>query len=288
MKTDLTKKIECKLDDYKPAKIAGHNVNYFRHNYGMHEVPVSHSNIKAGLIDYVWLAELEFPICDYYECLVDSAAQHCFNVDEKFKTCNNRNILKNKVICNSNKYCNFRRHIYEKDYIRTVICFEIKVTKSDFNSNHGHNFVGNLNYYVVPNNLYNDIKDCVPDDIGVILFSDNENGGILRKKKDAKYKKIDEDLFCDFLLTFINKLDKDNKKRFFELKDRIYKLENELHFYALKYQDYYIQTNKAPKCFMANKSDIKSLQKYCESDGGINCGACPFNETFVHDIESML
>jgi hypothetical protein len=31
-----------------------------------------------------------------------------------------------------------------------IQCFEIKITKSDFKSKNGHNFVGNLNYYVIP------------------------------------------------------------------------------------------------------------------------------------------
>ena len=40
-----------------------------------------------------------------------------------------------------------------------IRAFEIKVTKSDFHSKHGHNFVGNLNYYVMPLKLYREVKD---------------------------------------------------------------------------------------------------------------------------------
>ena len=40
-----------------------------------------------------------------------------------------------------------------------IRAFEIKVTKSDFHSKHGHNFVGNLNYCVMPHKLYKEVKN---------------------------------------------------------------------------------------------------------------------------------
>lgn len=49
----------------------------------------------------------------------------------------------------------------------TVRCYEIKVTKSDFHSENGHNFVGTFNYYVMPHALYETLKDEIPAEIGV-------------------------------------------------------------------------------------------------------------------------
>lgn len=60
--------------------------------------------------------------------------------------------------------------IDSKDNIR---CFEIKITKSDFHSKHGHNFSGNLNYYVMPNKLYEEVKEEIPANIGVYDSSIN-------------------------------------------------------------------------------------------------------------------
>lgn len=40
-------------------------------------------------------------------------------------------------------------------------CFEMKITKSDFKSKNGHNFVGNRNYYVIPKNIYPKVKEMV-------------------------------------------------------------------------------------------------------------------------------
>lgn len=48
-------------------------------------------------------------------------------------------------------------------------CYEIKVSKSDFHSKHANSFVGHYNYYVVTQELYNQIKDEIPDWIGCYI-----------------------------------------------------------------------------------------------------------------------
>lgn len=56
-------------------------------------------------------------------------------------------------------------------------CYEIKISKSDFHSKHGHNFVGHYNYYVMPKELYEEVKDEIPKEIGVYTgnFWSNKN-----------------------------------------------------------------------------------------------------------------
>lgn len=70
-----------------------------------------------------------------------------------------------------------------------VKCFELKVTKSDFHSQHGHNFIGHYNYYVMPlslyNEVYNEVSNELPDGIGVLVPTKNK----LRSVKRAKEKK---------------------------------------------------------------------------------------------------
>lgn len=46
-------------------------------------------------------------------------------------------------------------------------CFEIKISKSDFHSKAHNTFVGNYNYYVMPKVLYDEVKNEVPNHIGV-------------------------------------------------------------------------------------------------------------------------
>lgn len=46
-------------------------------------------------------------------------------------------------------------------------CYEIKVSKSDFHSKAKNTFIGNYNYYVMPKDLYEEVKCEIPDEIGV-------------------------------------------------------------------------------------------------------------------------
>lgn len=92
----------------------------------------------------------------------------------------------NKYPCKECYGCVFHKHVYELGILTS--CFEIKISKSDFESPNGHNFVGNRNYYVVPKELYLSIKDLVPDDIGIILYHGH---GCLFKKKECTFREID-------------------------------------------------------------------------------------------------
>lgn len=48
-------------------------------------------------------------------------------------------------------------------------CYEIKSSKEDFQSKNGHNFLGDYNYYVMPENVYEQVKEKVPYGIGVLV-----------------------------------------------------------------------------------------------------------------------
>ena len=55
-------------------------------------------------------------------------------------------------------------------------CYEIKVTKADFHSKAAKSFVGHYNYYVLTQELYYQVHEEIPADIGVYV------GGTLMKK----------------------------------------------------------------------------------------------------------
>lgn len=48
-------------------------------------------------------------------------------------------------------------------------CYEVKVTKSDFYSKCHNTFIGNYNYYVMPQKLYEIVKQDIPKEIGVLV-----------------------------------------------------------------------------------------------------------------------
>lgn len=70
-----------------------------------------------------------------------------------------------------------------------IRAYELKVTKSDFHSKHGHNFVGNLNYYIMPRKLYNEVQNEIPNGIGVMCpNNDNTSLEIIKKSKRVELK----------------------------------------------------------------------------------------------------
>lgn len=95
----------------------------------------------------------------------------------------------------------FTRGIINELGIATT-CYEIKITKSDFKSNHGHNFVGNFNYYVIPKELYTQVKDLVPDNIGIILYHGH---GCLKRIKKCEFKEINQEDLSRYLYNALKK-----------------------------------------------------------------------------------
>lgn len=188
-KTDLTRDIEKALRYYAPRELGGISINMFRGRSTAFEVPVECGTNTAGMIDCVRINE-------YFGDKESVRACRCHT----WKRDGIRRIPINcpKGIADSEKtpeLCDITscRWNIVKELGRPKIlvqCFEIKVTRADFRSKNGHNFVGNLNYYVAPAEIYDSIKDDVPEDIGIILYKT----GSLRRKKDATFKSMtDED-----------------------------------------------------------------------------------------------
>lgn len=48
-------------------------------------------------------------------------------------------------------------------------CFEVKSSVDDFHSKNGHNFIGDFNYYVMPEDVYNAVEAEIPYGIGVYI-----------------------------------------------------------------------------------------------------------------------
>lgn len=67
-------------------------------------------------------------------------------------------------------------------------CYEIKVSKSDFHSKAKNTFIGNYNYYVMPKELYDEVKGEIPDEIGV------HNGTEVLKSAKKRPLKVTEDI----------------------------------------------------------------------------------------------
>lgn len=73
-------------------------------------------------------------------------------------------------------------------------CFEIKVSKQDFRSKAHNTFLGHCNYYVMTRSLYEEVKDEIPDGIGVYVG----DGCVKRAKK--RELGIDEHILKDSMI----------------------------------------------------------------------------------------
>lgn len=60
-------------------------------------------------------------------------------------------------------------------------CYEVKSSIEDFNSSHGHNMIGDFNYYVMPEAVFEAVKDKIPYNVGV--FVPGERFGLKSVKK---------------------------------------------------------------------------------------------------------
>lgn len=55
---------------------------------------------------------------------------------------------------------------------RETYCYEIKQSKQDFYSKNRLTFIGNKNYFVMPYKLYQEVKNEIPTEIGVLVAVD--------------------------------------------------------------------------------------------------------------------
>ena len=98
---------------------------------------------------------------------------------------------------------------------------EIKVSLSDFFSRHGHNFVGNANYYAVPAELYPQIRSRVPPGIGVLVYYSGPNFFGIRKKIEAEYRELSGEKQKWLILSVAKRHNKYLKQRLKEAQERI-------------------------------------------------------------------
>ena len=54
-------------------------------------------------------------------------------------------------------------------------CYEVKSSMEDFHSKNGHNFIGDFNYYVMPEEVFLKIEHEIPYGIGVYVPGEKSN-----------------------------------------------------------------------------------------------------------------
>lgn len=108
-----------------------------------------------------------------------------------------------------------------------VYCYEVKSSIDDFNSIHGHNFIGDFNYYIMEESLYERVKDRIPYNVGVFspkkLFEFDDKIGLVlikKAKRCSREKSITEILLMMYRSTR-REIVKDRKKKLNEEADNL-------------------------------------------------------------------
>jgi hypothetical protein len=119
-------------------------------------------------------------------------------------------------------------------------CYEIKVSKSDFYSKAKKTFVGHFNYFVMPKELYEEVKEDIPKHIGVYIGSHS-----VKKAKKQKLS-VDEQVLKD---SMIRSLSREFSKQFRSgnpnvvdsLNRQINRIKKEKDDYYRKYWDLFMK-----------------------------------------------
>lgn len=121
-------------------------------------------------------------------------------------------------------------------------CYEIKVSKSDFYSSANLTFIGNYNYFVMPERLYEEVKKDIPEWVGVYA-----DGVYSVKRAKRQELKVDEQILKDSMIRSLfrefekqydskditlierkNRIIRNYRKERDFYRDQLYALQNEL------------------------------------------------------------
>lgn len=138
-------------------------------------------------------------------------------------------------------------------------CYEIKISKADFYSKAHNTFVGHYNYYVMPKEIYEEVKNEIPAHIGVYV-----NGNKLVKRAKKQPLGVDEQILKDSLIRslsrenekFINTCDSDYINR---LKRKISQLERQSEDYQNRYINIYNAIFEICEKYKLNYNEVRQI-----------------------------
>lgn len=168
-KTELTIEIERAIKTWHPAQIGDIKINRQRPEYTALEVPATHGTNTGGIIDAVRISEY-FGDLEYRNvCRLAKWSKE--GIRSTGVTCLRQlDPLGTIPECCDETRCRFCSCEKRGSPMILLTCIEVKVTMNDFRSVHGHNFIGNMNYYAVPSELAKKIEPLVPSEIGILAF----------------------------------------------------------------------------------------------------------------------
>lgn len=110
-------------------------------------------------------------------------------------------------------------------------CYEIKASKSDFHSKAKKTFVGRYNYYVLTKQLYDEVKDEIPNHVGVYVAGD------LIKRAKKQNLSVDEQILKNSMIRSLyreaEKILKSNEPSIIE------SMQRQINYKENMYKEYY-------------------------------------------------
>ena len=187
-KTEMTKNIEQALLAWSPAQIGDIRINKFRGQHTALEVVAECGTTQSGIVDAVRVSEYFGDIEYRHICRPAGWRKEGFR---QSLTCElGHDAMKTLPTYCEQTSCKWNGITKMGTLMILLTCFEIKVSKSDFKSEHGHNFIGNMNFYAVPEEIYKEIEPLVPPDIGILVYLHQGQYVGLRTKRKPTFREM--------------------------------------------------------------------------------------------------
>lgn len=77
-------------------------------------------------------------------------------------------------------------------------CYEVKSSVEDFHSKNGHNFIGDFNYYIMPEEVYATVSLEIPYKVGVYCPDGSELRSVKKAKRKDRERPVSEMLLMMF------------------------------------------------------------------------------------------
>lgn len=209
-KTEMTKAIEDAILRWMPVQIGDVMINAQRKQHTALEVCAKCGTTKSGIVDAVrvseYVGDLEYRNLCRVTSWNDKMREHfrCpigYTADDLPCDC-------------EQTWCKHNTLVREGKPKILVTCIEIKVTKSDFKSEHGHNFVGNMNFYAVPEELFAEIEPLVPPNIGILVYLHKGKYIGLRTKRKPMYMELTDEAQKWLILSVMKRIREMDYMRF--------------------------------------------------------------------------
>ena len=187
MKSELTKLIERKLVKFDPDVLSSVQINKARPRHTVFEAPVIKGSGSEGLVDALRIFEFWSNQRTEQTCMLASIMEESpYGVPEGCMMGLDEGDTPPDLCMAPVASCVWQKRRFSGIPSMCLVCMEIKISVDDFHSFHGHNFYGNLNFYVMPENIYESCATEIPEGVGAIVLQDD----ILSEARKSEYKSI--------------------------------------------------------------------------------------------------